>query len=395
MFIPFFLELKAAKVPVSLREYLTLLEGMEQGLVEFDVEGFYYLSRATLVKDERFIDRFDQVFSHVFKGLEAVSGSADAVDPTDIPDEWLRRMAEKFLTEEEKALIKSLGGFEALMETLKQRLAEQQGRHQGGNKWIGTAGTSPFGAYGYNPEGVRIGQDKSRNRRAVKVWDRRDFRNLDDNVEIGTRNIKVALKRLRKWIRQGADEELDLGGTIRSTAEHGYLDVKTRPERRNAVKLLMFFDIGGSMDDHIKVAEELFSAAKSEFKHMEYFYFHNCVYEGVWKDNKRRRVDVTSTFDLIRTFGSDYKAIFVGDAAMAPYEISHPGGSVEHWNAEAGAVWLDRLTSHFSKSVWINPVKEEYWEYSQSTQMLRTLMNGRMYPLTLGGLESATRELSR
>ncbi|MCD2178440.1 vWA domain-containing protein [Rhizobium sp. C1] len=395
MFIPFFLELKAAKVPVSLREYLTLLEGMETGLVDFDVEGFYYLSRATLVKDERFIDRFDQVFAQVFKGLEAVSGSADAVDPTDIPDEWLRRMAEKFLTEEEKALVKSLGGFEALMETLKQRLAEQQGRHQGGNKWIGTAGTSPFGAYGYNPEGVRIGQDKSRNRRAVKVWDRRDFRNLDDNVEIGTRNIKVALKRLRKWIRQGADEELDLGGTIRSTAEHGYLDVKTRPERRNAVKLLMFFDIGGSMDDHIKVAEELFSAAKSEFKHMEYFYFHNCVYEGVWKDNKRRRVDVTSTFDVIRTFGSDYKAIFVGDAAMAPYEISHPGGSVEHWNAEAGAVWLDRLTSHFTKSVWINPVKEEYWGYSQSTQMLRTLMNGRMYPLTLGGLENATRELSR
>ncbi|HZG30441.1 MAG TPA: VWA domain-containing protein [Ensifer sp.] len=395
MFIPFFLELKAAKVPVSLREYLTLLEGVETGLVDFDVEGFYYLSRATLVKDERFIDRFDQVFAHVFKGLEAVSGSADAVDPTDIPDEWLRRMAEKFLTEEEKELVKSLGGFEALMETLKQRLAEQQGRHQGGNKWIGTAGTSPFGAYGYNPEGVRIGQDKSRNRRAVKVWDRRDFKNLDDNVEIGTRNIKVALKRLRKWIRQGADEELDLGGTIRSTAEHGYLDVKTRPERRNAVKLLMFFDIGGSMDDHIKVAEELFSAAKSEFKHMEYFYFHNCVYEGVWKDNKRRRVDVTSTFDVIRTFGSDYKAIFVGDAAMAPYEISHPGGSVEHWNAEAGAVWLDRLTSHFTKSVWINPVKEEYWGYSQSTQMLRTLMNGRMYPLTLGGLENATRELSR
>jgi uncharacterized protein with von Willebrand factor type A (vWA) domain len=395
MFIPFFLELKAAKVPVSLREYLTLLEGMQEGLVDFDVEGFYYLSRATLIKDERFIDRFDQVFAQVFKGLEAVSGSADAVDPTDIPDEWLRRMAEKFLTEEEKALVKSLGGFEALMETLKQRLAEQQGRHQGGNKWIGTAGTSPFGAYGYNPEGVRIGQDKSRNRRAVKVWDRRDFKNLDDSVEIGTRNIKVALKRLRKWIRQGADEELDLGGTIRSTAEHGYLDVKTRPERRNAVKLLMFFDIGGSMDDHIKVAEELFSAAKSEFKHMEYFYFHNCVYEGVWKDNKRRRVDVTSTFDLIRTFGSDYKVIFIGDAAMAPYEISHPGGSVEHWNAEAGAVWLDRLTSHFTKSVWINPVKEEYWGYSQSTQMLRTLMNGRMYPLTLGGLENATRELSR
>jgi uncharacterized protein len=395
MFIPFFLELKAAKVPVSLREYLTLLEGMNEGLVEFDVEGFYYLSRATLVKDERFIDRFDRVFSQVFKGLEAVSGSAEAVDPTDIPDEWLRRMAEKFLTEEEKALVNSLGGFEALMETLKQRLAEQQGRHQGGSKWIGTAGTSPFGAYGYNPEGVRIGQDKSRNRRAVKVWDRRDFKNLDDNVEIGTRNIKVALKRLRKWIRQGADEELDLSGTIRSTAEHGYLDVKTRPERRNAVKLLMFFDIGGSMDDHIKVAEELFSAAKSEFKHMEYFYFHNCIYEGVWKDNKRRRVDMTSTFDLIRTFGPDYKAIFVGDGAMAPYEISHPGGSVEHWNTEAGAIWLERLTSHFAKSVWINPVKEEYWGYSQSTGMLHSLMNGRMYPLTLAGLENATRELSR
>lgn len=394
MFIPFFLELKAAKVPVSLREYLSLLEGMEAGLVDFDVEGFYYLSRATLVKDERFIDRFDQVFAHVFRGLEAVSG-VEAVNPADIPDEWLRRMAEKFLTEEEKAQIQSLGGFEKLMETLKQRLNEQQGRHQGGSKWIGTAGTSPFGAYGYNPEGVRIGQNESRNRRAVKVWDKREFRNLDDSVEIGTRNIKVALKRLRKWIRQGADEELDLSGTIRSTAEHGYLDVKTRPERRNAVKLLMFFDIGGSMDDHIKVAEELFSAAKSEFKHMEHFYFHNCLYEGVWKDNRRRRVDVTSTFDLIRTYGADYKVIFIGDASMAPYEVSHPGGSVEHWNDEAGAVWLSRITDHFSRCVWLNPVKENYWGYTQSTQMIRRLMDDHMYPLTLGGLEAATRELSR
>jgi uncharacterized protein len=394
MFIPFFLELKAAKVPVSLREYLSLLEGMEKGIVDFDVEGFYYLARTAMVKDERFIDRFDQVFAHVFRGLEAVSGG-DPVNPVDLPDEWLRRMAEKFLTDEEKALLKSLGGFDELMETLKQRLAEQQGRHQGGNKWIGTAGTSPFGAYGHNPEGVRIGQDKSRNRRAVKVWDKREFRNLDDSVEIGTRNIKVALKRLRRWVRQGADEELDLSGTIKSTAEHGYLDVKTRPERRNALKLLMFFDIGGSMDDHIKVAEELFSAARSEFKHMEYFYFHNCIYEGVWKDNKRRRVDVTPTFDLIRTYGSDYRVIIIGDAAMAPYEISHPGGSVEHWNAESGEAWIHRLTDHFSKCVWLNPVKETYWGYSHSTQMMRNLMRNRMYPLTLGGLEAATRELSR
>lgn len=395
MFIPFFLELKAAKVPVSLREYLALMEGMKEGLVEFDVEGFYYLSRAMMVKDERFIDRFDQVFAHVFRGLDAVSGGGDAVAPVNIPEEWLRRMAEKYLSEEEKALMQSLGGFDTLMETLKQRLAEQKERHQGGSKWIGTAGTSPFGAYGYNPEGVRIGQEGSRNRRAVKVWDKREFKNLDDSVEIGTRNIKVALKRLRRWVRQGADEELDLGGTIKSTAEHGYLDVKTRPERRNALKLLMFFDIGGSMDDHIKVAEELFSAAKSEFKHMEYFYFHNCIYEGVWKDNKRRRVDVTDTYDLIRTYGSDYRVIFIGDASMAPYEVSHPGGSVEHWNKEAGAVWLDRVTSHFSKCVWLNPVKEPYWGYTQSLQMIRTLMNGRMFPLTLGGLEQATRELSR
>jgi uncharacterized protein len=395
MFIPFFLELKAARVPVSLREYLALLEGMKEGLVDFDVEGFYYLSRAMMVKDERFIDRFDQVFAHVFRGLDAVSGSGDAISPVDIPDEWLRRMAEKYLSEEEKALMQSLGGFEKLMETLKQRLAEQKERHQGGSKWIGTAGTSPFGAYGYNPEGVRIGQDGSRNRRAVKVWDKRDFKNLDDNVEIGTRNIKVALKRLRRWVRAGADEELDLSGTIKSTAEHGYLDVKTRPERRNALKLLMFFDIGGSMDDHIKVAEELFSAARSEFKHMDYFYFHNCIYEGVWKDNKRRRVDVTDTYDLIRTYGADYRVIFIGDASMAPYEVSHAGGSVEHWNKEAGAVWLDRITTHFSKCVWLNPVKETYWDYTQSVQMIRTLMNGRMFPLTLGGLEQATRELSR
>ncbi len=394
MFIPFFLELKAARIPVSLREYLTLLEGTKAGLADFDIEAFYYLARASLIKDERYIDRFDQVFSHAFKGLDAVGALGEGVDPRDLPEEWLRRMADRYLTDEEKRQVEALGGLEKLMETLRQRLDEQKGRHQGGNKWIGTNGTSPFGAHGYNPEGVRIGQEESRHRRAAKVWDKREFRNLDDSVEIGTRNIKVALKRLRKWVRDGAEEELDLGGTIKSTAEHGYLDIKTRPERRNAVKLLMFFDIGGSMDDHIKVAEELFSAARAEFKHVEYFYFHNCVYEGVWKDNRRRHSERMDTFDVIRTYGPDYKLIFVGDAAMAPYEITHSGGSVEHFNREAGAVWLQRLLDHFSKSVWLNPSQQDYWHYTHSTGIIRQLMNDRMFPLTLGGLESATRELT-
>jgi len=394
MFLPFFLELKAAKIPVSLREYLALLEGMEAGLVDYDVEGFYFLARAALVKDERYIDRFDQVFSHVFKGLEAVSGEA-AVDVANLPEEWLRRLAEKHLTDEEKKLVEALGGFEKLMETLKQRLEEQKGRHQGGSKWIGTAGTSPFGAYGYNPEGVRIGQAESRHRRAVKVWDKREFRNFDDSVELGTRNIKVALKRLRRWVREGAHEELDLPGTISSTAEHGYLDVKTRPERRNAVKLLMFFDVGGSMDDHIKVVEELFSAARTEFRHMEYFYFHNCLYEGVWKDNRRRHSEVIPTFDLINKYGSDYKAIFVGDASMSPYEIAYQGGSVEHWNPEAGAAWLQRVTAQWPNAVWLNPVPEKHWGFTHSIRMISELFSARMYPLTLDGLERATRELSR
>jgi uncharacterized protein len=394
MFIPFFLELKAAKVPVSLREYLSLLEGMEAGLVEYDVEGFYYLARASLVKDERHIDRFDQVFSHVFKGVEAVSGEG-AVDVANLPEEWLRRLAEKHLTEEEKRLVESLGGFEKLMETLKQRLEEQKGRHQGGSKWIGTAGTSPFGAYGYNPEGIRIGQHESRHRRAVKVWDKREFRNFDDSVEIGTRNIKVALKRLRRWVREGAEEEFDLPETIRSTAEHGYLDVKTRPERRNAVKLLMFFDVGGSMDDHVRIVEELFSAARAEFRHMEYFYFHNCLYEGLWKDNRRRHSQVIPTFDVIHKYGSDYKVVLVGDASMSPYEIAYPGGSVEHWNKEAGAVWLQRVLDQWPHAVWINPVPEKHWGHTHSIQMIRDIMSARMYPLTLRGLEDATRELSR
>ena len=394
MFLPFFLELKAAKIPVSLREYLSLLEGMEAGLVDYDVEGFYYLARAALVKDERHIDRFDQVFSHVFKGVEAVSGEG-AVDVANLPEEWLRRLAEKHLTEEEKKLVESLGGFEKLMETLKKRLEEQKDRHQGGSKWIGTAGTSPFGAYGYNPEGVRIGQHESRHRRAVKVWDKREFRNFDDSVEIGTRNIKVALKRLRRWVREGAEEEFDLPETIRSTAEHGYLDVKTRPERRNAVKLLMFFDVGGSMDDHIRVVEELFSAARMEFRQMEYFYFHNCLYEGVWKDNRRRHSEVIPTLDVIHKYGSDYKVVFVGDASMSPYEIAYPGGSVEHWNKEAGAVWVERVTRQWPNAVWLNPVPQKQWGYTHSIQMIRELLSDRMYPLTLAGLDAATRELSR
>ncbi|MBB5573787.1 MULTISPECIES: vWA domain-containing protein [Rhizobium] len=395
MFIPFLLKLKEAKVPVTLREFLSLLEGMEEGIADYDVEAFYYLARATLIKDERFIDRFDQVFADYFRGVEAVGGDTAPAEAVAIPDEWLRKLAERHLADEEKKLVEALGGFEKLMETLRERLAEQQGRHQGGSKWIGTAGTAPFGAYGYNPEGVRIGQDASRHRKAAKVWDRREFQNLDDSVELGTRNIKVALKRLRRWVREGAAEELDLSGTIRSTAEHGYLDVQTRPERRNAIKLLMFFDVGGSMDDHIRVVEELFSAARAEFRHMEYFYFHNCLYEGVWKDNRRRRADATATTDLIRTFGPDYRVVFVGDASMSPYEITHPGGSVEHWNKEAGDIWLSRITGHFRKCVWLNPVPENYWGYTTSISIIRRLLTERMYPLTLGGLEKATRELSR
>lgn len=394
MFIPFFLELKAARVPVSLREYLTLLEGMDADLVTYDVEGFYYLARTTLVKDERHIDRFDQVFSHVFKGVEAVSGEG-AIDIETLPEEWLRRLAEKHLSEEEKKLVEALGGFEKLMETLKKRLEEQKGRHQGGSKWIGTAGTSPFGAYGYNPEGVRIGQNESRHRRAVKVWDKREFRNFDDSVELGTRNIKVAMKRLRRWVREGADEEFDLPGTIKATAEHGYLDVQTRPERRNAVKLLMFFDVGGSMDDHIRTVEELFSAARAEFRQLEYFYFHNCLYEGVWKDNRRRHSEVIPTFDVLHKYGHDYKVIFVGDASMSPYEIAYAGGSVEHWNPEPGIVWLQRVIGQWPNAVWINPVREKHWSYTHSIDMIREIFGERMYPLTLKGLDEATRELSR
>jgi uncharacterized protein len=390
MFVTFFQELKAAGVPVTLREYLTLLEAMEQDLASRRVDDFYYLSRAALVKDERNLDKFDRVFGKVFQGMEFLEQALAA----EIPAEWLRKIMEKNLTEEEKKLIEAMGGLDKLLETLRQRLAEQKGRHQGGSKWVGTAGTSPYGAYGYNPEGVRIGQEGNRSFRAVKVWDKREFRDLDDTVELGTRNIKIALRRLRKFARTGAPEELDLEGTIKETAHRGYLDLKLRPERHNAVKVLLFFDVGGSMDWHVQVTEELFSAARSEFKHMDYFYFHNCPYERVWKKN-RRHDDTTPTWQLLHTYPHDYKVIFVGDASMSPYEITTPGGSVEHFNEEAGAVWLERLTRTYPACVWLNPVPQEQWDYTYSIRMVRQLMGNRMYPLTLEGLDRAIRELVR
>ena len=392
MFLPFFQTLRAAGIPVSLREYLAFLEGMSAGLVTYDAEGFYYLARTAMVKDERHLDRFDRAFASAFKGLETISVD-QVLAAIDLPREWLEKLIEKTLTAEEKAQIEALGGFDKLMETLKKRLEEQKGRHQGGNKWVGTGGTSPFGAYGYNPEGVRIGQDASRHQRAVKVWDKREFRNLDDTVELGTRNIKVALKRLRRWAREGADDELDLPGTIRATAEHGYLDVKTRPERHNAVKVILFFDVGGSMDPHIRVVEELFSAARAEFKHLEYYYFHNCLYEGLWRDNHRRWDQQIPTWDVLHTYGSDYKCIFVGDASMSPYEIAHPGGANEHWNAETGEVWLARARAQWPAHVWLNPLPERYWPHTQSVGMIRSIFEGRMFPLTLEGISRAVKAL--
>ena len=390
MFIDFFLKLREARIPVSLREYLTLIEAVDAGLANYDVLNFYYLSRATMVKDERHLDKFDRVFGEVFKGIEA---NDDVV--AEIPEEWLRKLSEKVLTEEEKKQIEALGGWEKLMDTLNQRLEEQKKRHQGGSKWIGTAGTSPFGAYGYNPEGVRIGQENNRNFSAVKVWDKREFQNLDGDVIIGTRNIKIALRRLRKFAREGSNEELDLNDTISATAKRGWLDIKMVPERRNAVKVLIFFDVGGSMNPHVKTLEELFSAAKAEFKHLEYFYFHNCIYEKVWKDNRRRHIDTTSTWEVLHTYPHDYKAIFVGDASMSPYEIVYPGGSVEHWNEEAGAVWLQRMIDIYENSIWLNPVKQAWWGNTQSVGMVKQIMGDRMYPLTLDGLDGAMRELNR
>ncbi len=394
MFLPFFDNLRNAGVPVSMREFLAFLEGMKAGLAVYDIDAFYYMARTTMVKDERHLDRFDRAFAASFSGLEAIPPQA-VMDAVEIPQEWLEKLAEKHLSAEEKAEIEALGGFDKLMETLKQRLEEQKGRHQGGNKWIGTAGTSPFGAYGYNPEGVRIGQKESRHQRAVKVWDKREFRNLDDSVELGTRNIKVALKRLRKWARDGASQELDLPETIRKTAENGYLDVKTRPERRNAVKVLLFLDIGGSMDPHIKIVEELFSAAKSEFKHMEHFYFHNCLYEGVWRDNRRRWDAQIPTAEILRTYGRDYKCIFVGDASMSPYEIAYIGGANEHYNDETGETWLTRAREHWPNHLWINPLDERYWPYTQSIAMIKHIFGAdRMVPMTLAGIERGMKALT-
>jgi uncharacterized protein with von Willebrand factor type A (vWA) domain len=391
MFLQFFTSLRDAQVPVSLREYLTLMEALDADLASQSIEDFYYLSRAALVKDERNLDKFDRVFGATFKGLESL---LHTVEKAEIPQEWLKKLAEKYLTEDERKQIEALG-WDKLMETLRERLAEQKKRHQGGTKWIGTAGTSPFGAYGYNPEGVRIGQDGNRNFRAVKVWDRREFKDLDGNVALGVRNVKVALRRLRKFARTGAPDELDMDATIQDTASHGYLDVHMRPERRNAVKVLLFFDIGGSMDMHVAQVEELFSAARGEFKHLEYFYFHNCLYEGVWKNNGRRHTERIATWDILHKYPQDYKVIFVGDAAMSPYEIVVPGGSVEHINAEPGAVWLERMTRTYPHTVWLNPEARKYWDHSESTAIIRKLFSNRMYPLTLAGLDEAMKELTR
>jgi uncharacterized protein with von Willebrand factor type A (vWA) domain len=390
MFFSFVDELRAAGISASLKEHLTLLEALQAEVIAARPEEFYYLARATFVKDEALLDRFDQVFGKVFKGLEASFGT----EAVPLPEEWLKKVAELYLTPEQMAEIKSLGSWEEIMETLKKRLEEQKERHQGGSKWIGTGGTSPFGHGGYNPEGVRIGGE-GKHGRALKVWDKREFRNLDNSQELGTRNIKVALRRLRRFAREGAADELDIDGTIDGTARKGWLDIRMRPERHNAVKLLLFLDVGGSMDPHIKVCEELFSAATAEFKNLEFFYFHNCPYESLWKDNRRRFSERTPTWDVLHKFGHDYKIVFVGDAAMSPYEITHPGGSVEHYNEEAGAVWMQRLTTTYPSAVWLNPTAEQYWGYSHSTQVVRELMHDRMYPLTLAGLDDAMRTLSR
>jgi uncharacterized protein len=392
MFLPFFQTLREEAVPVSLREFLSFLEAMATGIVIYDADGFYHLARLTLVKDERHIDRFDRAFARAFSGLERVTAE-QVLEALDLPGDWLEKLAERHLGAEERAAIQALGGFDALMQALRDRLKDQKGRHQGGSKWIGTAGTSPFGAHGYNPEGVRIGQDSGRHGRAVKVWDRREFRNLDGDAEIGTRTMKLALRRLRRWARDGATEELDLDSTIRATAAQGWLDVQTRPERRNAVKVLLFLDIGGSMDPHVRVMEELFTAAKAEFRHLEVFYFHNCVYEGLWRDNRRRWEHQTPTWDVIRTYGADWKLIVVGDAAMSPYEITHPGGANEHWNPEAGEVWLRRIRAQWPHHLWINPIGESDWAYTRSTAIVRDIFEGQMVPMTLDGLAKGIKVL--
>jgi uncharacterized protein len=390
VFFSFMDELRTAGISASLKEHLALLEALDADVIQQSPEEFYYLARTTLVKDEALLDRFDQVFGKVFKGIFTEYGQ----NSVDVPADWLKAIAEKYLSPEEMAAIEKMGSWDELMETLKQRLEEQEKRHQGGNKWIGTGGTSPYGNGGYNPEGVRIGGE-SKHKRAVKVWDKREFQNLDHTKELGTRNIKIAMRRLRKFARDGAAEELDIGATIDGTARQGWLDIHMRPERRNAIKVLLMLDVGGSMDPFIKLCEELFSAATSEFKNLEFFYFHNCPYEGVWKDNKRRFSERTQMWDVLHKFPHDYKVVMVGDASMSPYEITHPGGSVEHFNEESGAVWMHRITNTYPATVWLNPVPEKQWGYSQSTKIIKELVNDRMYPLTLDGLDDAMRELSR
>lgn len=392
MLLNLFNEMRAAKVPVSVRELLDLHHALQRHVVFADMDEFYYLASAILVKDERHFDKFDRAFAAYFKGLENLDRHIEAL----IPEDWLRKEFERSLTAEERAQIQSLGGLDKLIEAFKQRLQEQKERHAGGNKWIGTGGTSPFGSGGFNPEGIRVGDAGERQGKAVKVWDQREYKNLDDQVELGTRNIKLALRRLRKFARQGAAEELDIDGTIDHTArDAGLLNIQMRPERRNTVKLLLLFDIGGSMDAHVRVCEELFSACRTEFKHLEYYYFHNCVYETVWKNNLRRTSERYSTFDLLHKYGDDYKVVFVGDAAMAPYEITQPGGSVEHWNEEAGYVWMQRIMAKFRKVIWINPYPRQAWDYTASTHLVRELIEDRMYPLTLQGLEDGMRYLSK
>jgi uncharacterized protein with von Willebrand factor type A (vWA) domain len=391
MLVRFFFLLRSAGVPVSITELLTLLEALKAGLGDLSAERFYYLARTCLVKDERYYDRFDRAFATHFKGAEDLFAALQR----ELPADWLEKMAVREFTDAEKAEIDALGGWDKLMETLRQRLEEQKERHQGGSKWIGTAGTSPFGAYGFNPEGVRIGQEGSRNRSAVKVWDRREFANLDDSVELGTRNIKIAMRRLRRFARRGAPDEFALADTIDATARAGgWLDIKMQAERRNIVKVLLLLDIGGSMDDHVKTCEELFSAARSEFKHLEHYYFHNFTYENLWRDNRRRFSEHMTTTEVIRTYGTDYKLILVGDATMSPYEITQPGGSVEHWNAEPGSVWLQRLMKQYPKFVWINPTRQSRWRQTASIETTRDLLEGRMYPLTLSGLDDAMSALS-
>ena len=393
MYTNFFLDLKKFGVPVSIQEFLNFLNCLQTNLTEFEIEKFYFLAKTSLVKHEKYFDTFDQIFSSNFNGIEKID-LEKFLDKMDLPSEWLEKLAEKFLSKEEMKQIKSLGNFEKLMETIKKRLEEQKKRHQGGNKWIGTAGTSPFGAYGFNPEGVRIGQQESRHQKAVKVWDKRVFKNLDENTEIGSRSMKIALKRLRIWARNGLDEELDLDNTITSTARSGFLNIKTRPERENAVKLLIFFDVGGSMDMYVSKVQELFSAARSAFKHVKYYYFHNCLYEGVWENNDRRWEEQIPTYDLLHKYNKDYKCIFVGDAAMSPYEIEMVGGANEHYNNETGRTWLQRARNQWPNNIWINPAQEDYWKYTQSTVILQDIFESRMVPLTLNGLDEGMKLLN-